>query len=120
MHYYSASNDAYIMNVYSDSSPFFVFGRSLPPTGDIPDQFTQEEREKLAESFLHEHGLLDFPNRIEPVYGRYGQNHEVAVSQLVDGVPLYQSASPWIWVLLDGEGQVSEYLLSEAAAGPRW
>lgn len=101
---FTASGQGYTMNVDSDSPPFFVFGRGDPSVAPGTQPF--EERKQLAEGFLQAHQLPDFPYRIEPVYGPYGQNQAVAVAQLVDNIPLYQGRSPWIWLAFDDQGQL--------------
>jgi len=101
---FTASGQGYTMNVDSDSPPFFVFGRGDPSVEPGTQPF--EERKQLAEGFLQAHQLPDFPYRVEPVYGPYGENQAVAVAQMIDNIPLYQGRSPWIWLAFDGQGQL--------------
>ncbi len=101
---YTASGQGYTMNVDSDSPPYFVLGRGDPSIE--PGNQSIEARKHLAEAFLQTHHLPDFPYRIEPVYGPYGQNQAVAVAQMIDNLPLYQGRSPWIWLAFDDQGQL--------------
>jgi hypothetical protein len=113
---FTASDQGYTMNVDSDSPPFFVFGRGDPSIEPGTQSF--EARKQLAESFLQAHQLPDFPYRIEPVYGPYGQNQAVAVAQMIDNIPLYQGRSPWIWLAFDIQGQLFNMVFQKLQLAP--
>ena len=88
-----------VMNITSDTGsvtlssddPFIMGIRPLqkPDNGTPAKALSPDERIQIAETFLKERGLLDFPYSMEPPHLSRDRDRAIRVVPLIDGIPLY-------------------------------